>query len=134
MIIQTYEPWHYSIETAAKQDYESFYQKEIERRREALYPPTGALTAIHVSGPDEEKLATAAGYLQKFAKMVSERAGVEVMGPTEESISKVQDIYRKVLYLKGPDGGAVRTVREKVQSYIEINEGFNGLGIQFEVE
>ena len=134
VIIQTYEPWHYSIETAAKQDYESFYRKEIERRREALYPPTGALTAIHVSGPDEEKLATAVTYLQKFAKMVSGRAGVEVMGPTEESISKVQDIYRKVLYLKGPDGEAVRTVREKVQSYIEINEGFNGLGIQFEVE
>ncbi|UCC67151.1 MAG: primosomal protein N', partial [Armatimonadota bacterium] len=39
VIIQTYRPDHYSVEAAAEQDYEAFYEREMEARRELSYPP-----------------------------------------------------------------------------------------------
>ena len=134
VVIQTYEPYHYSIVMASRQDYEGFYEKEIERRQVAGYPPSGALTAVHLTGTDEKHLATACSYLQKFALMAAKGSGVEILGPADESVAKMQDMFRKVLYLKGADAKQVERVRERLQSYIEINEGFSSLGIQYEVE
>ena len=134
VVIQTYEPYHYSIVMASRQDYEGFYEKEIERRQVAGYPPSGALTAVHLTGTDEKHLATACSYLQKFALMAAKGSGVEILGPADESVAKMQDMFRKVLYLKGVDAKQVERVRERLQSYIEINEGFSSLGIQYEVE
>ncbi|MBR3795830.1 MAG: primosomal protein N' [Clostridia bacterium] len=37
--LQTYDPEHYAIETASRQDYRAFYETEMHRRRRALYPP-----------------------------------------------------------------------------------------------
>ncbi|MEG0766757.1 MAG: primosomal protein N', partial [Clostridia bacterium] len=39
VIVQTYDPSHYSIQTAAAQDYRAFYEQEFQRRRRSLYPP-----------------------------------------------------------------------------------------------
>ena len=41
VIIQTYDPENYSIQTAANQDYESFYNQENRFRRRMQYPPIG---------------------------------------------------------------------------------------------
>ena len=60
--------------------------------------------------------------------------GVEILGPANAGISRIQDVYRKILYLKGTDAGQVQKVRDLLQRYIEINQGFSKLGIQYEVE
>ena len=134
VVIQTYDPDHYSILCAAAQDYRAFYEKEIEYRLLAGYPPAGALTGIHISGEDPALLETACGYLQRYAKRVSQPLKVAVLGPVDEPIAKIQDVYRKVMYLKAPDAGAVRKAREKLQQYIDVNEGFRTLTIQYKVE
>ena len=134
VIIQTYDPEHYSIQLSAEQDYEGFYEAEMAFRSLAGYPPAGALTAIHVSGTDQQLLTQACQYLAGYARRAAEGKRVAVLGPTDESISKIQDVYRKLLYLKSPDARAVKAVRDRLIQYIEINEGFRTLNIQFEVE
>ena len=103
-------------------------------RQLAGYPPAGTLAALHLSGADPAHLDLACAYLGRFAKQAAARAGVEVLGPADETISKVQDIYRKVLYLKGRDRRPVQAVRRQLERYIEANEGFSSLTIQFEVQ
>ena len=39
VIIQTYQPDHYVIQSAAKQDYRSYFNQEFARRKSDLYPP-----------------------------------------------------------------------------------------------
>ena len=134
VIVQTYDPDHYSIRCAAAQDYVRFYEQEMDFRSMAMYPPAGHLVTLHISGPDEEKLAAACTYLQRFALRLSKDRQVRVLGPADEPISKVQDIYRKTLYLKGMDQEMLRILRDKLQQYIQINEGFRGLSIQYETE
>jgi primosomal protein N' (replication factor Y) len=46
VIIQTYQPTHYAIEAAALQNYEVFYQQEIQLRREIQYPPFGEIIRL----------------------------------------------------------------------------------------
>ena len=153
VIIQTYDPEHYSVQTAARQDYESFYEQEIEYRSMAGYPPVGGLLAIHCSCEDAQLLEMACGYLKRFIELAAKpeeitassqssdgcaqdsarRGRVVVLGPADDRIAKIQDIYRKVIYLKHADLHVLTAVKNKIERYVEINEGFRTITIQFEV-
>lgn len=39
VFLQTYDPEHFVVETASRQDYRAFYEAEMMRRKRALYPP-----------------------------------------------------------------------------------------------
>ena len=54
VIIQTYDPENYSIQTAANQDYESFYNQEIRFRRRMQYPPIGWMCEVMAVSADEK--------------------------------------------------------------------------------
>ncbi len=132
VVIQTYDPDHYCIQTSALADYQSFYDQEILFRQLSGYPPSGCMTAIHISGPDEAYLNTAVNYLGQYANAAAKGSGVAILGPTDEVIAKIQDQYRKVLYLKGDNRAVMTAVRERIEKYIEINDGFNPLTITYE--
>ena len=133
VVIQTYSPDHYSIETAANQDYESFYEAESSYRRIMGYPPVQHLAAILIMGKDEDLLETASSYIKKFAEHVNKKR-VRIIGPTSPSVGKVNDIYRKVLYLKHPEYDVLIEMKNKLEKYIEINSGFQSLRIQFDFD
>lgn len=134
VVIQTYDPEHYGIQAAQKQDYEAFYSQEIAFRTLGGYPPVGGMLAIHVSGEDEEYLDMALTYLKKFLSLLSEKSGAGIIGPGDEAVARINDIYRKVLYIKHPSERVLTMMKEKVEQYIEMNEGYRSIGIQFERE
>lgn len=131
VVIQTYSPDHYAIETAAKQDYEAFYQEEIEYRNLMGYPPVEQLLAILVSGENEMLLETACTYLKSYAERVN-RDKVRIVGPTSPYVGKVNDTYRRILYLKHADYHVLTGMKDKLEQYIEMNSGFSKLRIQFD--
>lgn len=131
VVIQTYSPEHYSIETAANQDYESFYEAEISYRSIMGYPPASQLVAILISGKEETLLETASSYIKSYAERVN-RNGVGIIGPTSPSVGKVNDVYRKVIYLKHAQYDVLIDIKDKLEKYIEINPGFQHLWIQFD--
>lgn len=131
VVIQTYSPDHYSIQAAARQDYAAFYQEEIAFRKLMGYPPAEHLLAVLMTGKDEIHLETAAGYL----KACAERIGVgimDVIGPATPYVSRISDVYRKILYLKCPKYGMLIKVKNYLEQYIQINSGFQTLRIQFD--
>lgn len=132
VLIQTYMPEHYAIRFAASQDYDSFYEKEIGFRMDAGYPPAGSLTAIHMSCPDRDHLILAAGYVKKFLLKVIGDESVAVLGPTDEPVAKIADVWRMVLYMKGSTGEFLRNIRGWLEKYIEINEGFSNIEITYD--
>ena len=133
VVIQTYDPEHYAIVYAADQAYEPFYEQEMAYRRLSLYPPAGSMMAVHVSGADEAHLAVAADYLAKFIRQVSGRCEAAVIGPADEPIAKINDIYRKAIYVKHENTKKLIAVKNIVEQYIEMNEGFREIRIQFEM-
>lgn len=131
VVIQTYSPQHYSIETAAGQDYESFYDAEIFYRSMMGYPPVQQLLAILVSGKNEMLLETACTYIKSYAQRVN-RNEVCIIGPASPHVTKVNDVYRRVIYLKHGEYNVLIDMKDKLEKYIEINPGFKDLRIQFD--
>ena len=132
VVIQTYSPEHYSIQMAARQDYEGFYEKEMNYRDLMGYPPASQLMAVLMTGADEVRLATAAEYLKKYAVRVNTGEEIQVIGPASPSVGKVNDVYRKVLYLKSREYKELVWIKNHMERYIEINRGFADMRIQFD--
>ncbi len=132
VVIQTYSPDHYSITLAAKQDYQGFYEKEMEYRELCGYPPAEELLAILMTGPGEDRLDLAAGYLKAFALKYDKEKKITIIGPASPYVAKVNDVYRRVLYIKSKDYNALVRVKDLLERYIEINSGFDTMGIQFD--
>ncbi len=133
VVIQTYDPEHYAVVCAAAQKYEPFYQKEIAYRKMSGYPPVGGMLAIHCSCADKEKLETAVSYLGEFARRASVRYQTAVLGPADEPVARINDVYRKVIYAKQTDGKKLTAFKNKMEQYIEMNEGYQKILIQFEM-
>lgn len=131
VVIQTYSPEHYSIETAAKQDYAAFYKEEIAYRRLMGYPPVEQMAAILLTGEDEKYLETASEYLRNYAERVNYK-GVQIIGPASPYVGKVSDVYRKVIYLKHAEYDVLTGMKNKLEQYIEINSGFQKIRVQFD--
>ena len=115
VVIQTYNPGHYSIEAAKNHDYEGFYEQEIEIRRKFGYPPFERLINIIVSGEDQREVADGAS---TFYKVLKERLGAlkgqqyELYGPSQAMHSKIKNRYRWQIIIKAP---ALEGITEKVR-------------------
>lgn len=129
-VIQTYSPDHYSIELAANQDYEAFFQKEMRYRSLMDYPPAAHLLALYLSCKEEECLARGAEVLRKE---VTDIPDIHVIGPADAMISKINDIYRKVLYLKCREQDILLKIKERLEAVIGEKEELQSLNIQFDM-
>lgn len=132
VIIQTYNPEHYSIQLAQTQQYEEFYRKELYYREMMGYPPAGCLVAVLLSGKEKERLAVGAEYLKKFIEKADKGGRLKVIGPAVPAVERVSDIYRKVLYLKGEDRTYITGIKNLAEQYIEMNKGFSEMKVQFD--
>lgn len=131
VVIQTYNPEHSSVETAAKQDYEAFYEEEIAYRRLMGYPPVEQLVAVFIACEDENLLETAGKYIKRYAERVNIQS-VRIIGPTSPYVGKISDVYRRVIYLKHPQYDVLIEMKNKLEQYIEVNSGFQKVRVQFD--
>ena len=105
VIIQTYQPEHYSIVAAATEDYEGFYTQEMAYRRLLRYPPTTHVLAVLVQGEDETVAKSAAikmAEVLQAAKRREEGFGT-ISGPVPAGLAKANDMYRFIVYVKSPN-------------------------------
>ena len=103
-VIQTFAPENEVIALACRQDYESFYRREIALRRELLFPPFCDLVQLTLTGADEEAVTAAAEALSRDA---AERAArtlsnepMEIFGPFEARTFKAEGRFRMRLLFK----------------------------------
>ena len=131
-LIQTYHPEHYSIQAAAVQDYIAFYDEEIAGREIMRYPPAEQMLAIHGASAGQERLETAMRYIRQFLLRARRSDGTVLIGPAPESVARVQDTWREVLYVKDRDPAEIYRLRGLLEKYVEINSGFREIYLQYE--
>lgn len=115
VMIQTYNPNHYVIETASKHDFKAFYDYEMNYRRAAKYPPYCHLISIIVSSSNENYLEIGARDIADYLKRYLNH--VLVLGPANNGIYKMNDIYRKRILIKFTDSKDVYSVLEELNQY-----------------
>lgn len=135
VIIQTYSPEHYSIVDAAEQDYEKFYEEEMKYRSLMGYPPAEQLMAVLLSAEDEMLLERGCRYLKEYMQLLLRRkkeTHLEIIGPASPYVGKVSDVYRRMIYVKSKTEEALIELKDGMEEYIEINEGYRNIRIQFD--
>lgn len=121
VIIQTYRPDHYSIQRAAQQAYEAFYEEEILYRELGVYPPAAHMMAVLVTSSEEKRGEALTGRLGELARGMKESKCV-VIGPAKASIGKINDIYRFVLYCKSAEYDRLVEIKDKIEQELQSIE------------
>ena len=132
-VIQTYSPDHYSIETAADQDYKAFFEKEMAFRRMMNYPPAAHLMALYLMSEDEEALNRGAVRLKALA-MSHTRQEIALIGPSDAGLSKLKDVYRKVLYLKCTEMNYLTEWKGWLEAVLPKERQLSTFNIQFDMD
>lgn len=120
VVIQTYQPEHYSIIHAANQDYEGFYEEEITYRELLKYPPAAHMLAVLSTAQKEDE---GNAVLDRSAALIRERFASEkelyIIGPAQAAVSKINDLYRHTLYLKHPDYEKLVQIKDMLETYVK---------------
>jgi primosomal protein N' (replication factor Y) len=105
VLIQTYQPDHYVFQTVQSQDYESFFQRELESRRQLGYPPFTRLALVRLSGPVDETVAREARRLAAILEKLRTgdqdlRSRVRILGPAPAGLTRLQGRFRWQILIK----------------------------------
>ena len=106
VILQTYNPDHFSILSAKNQDFKSFFTSEIGYRKTLNYPPFSRMVLLKISGRDREKTINHAHHVADLChnlhnKKRSFNQDITVLGPIEAPLPRIANHYRWQILLKG---------------------------------
>ncbi len=131
VVIQTYNPEHYSIQTAKTQDYGAFYQAEISVRKIMAYPPISNLMLVMFTAKQQKQADWAASYLAALIKK-AQIAELKMIGPANALIGKMNDIYRKVIYIKHSEYHQLVRLKDRLELFLKDRKEFKEIHISFD--
>lgn len=134
VVIQTYHPDHYSIICAAAQDYEEFYHQEMLYRSLLSYPPAGHMMAVLVSSIREQSAKETVLALYRAITARDYAPDLKIIGPAKAGISKINDIYRRVLYFKCGDYDKLKEVKNTLEAVIDTSVEVKQSNVQFDFD
>ena len=110
VIIQTYSPGHYAIQTAAEHNYASFYEKEIDYRRQLHNPPFSRLARLVYSHTNDARCQRETERMKRLLKGEIETKGIDdlsIIGPAPAFIHRLRGRFRWQLILRGAEPSAL---------------------------
>lgn len=128
--IQTLTPFHPIIRAAVSQNYEEFYRKEIEYRKQLGYPPFSRLMNILIEGKDSAKVSEKAHSLTKLLQKTLP-ATTRVVGPHPAPTAKIKGKYRWQIVLFSRRG---LRIHEELKSVLEKYKNEKGTKIGIDVD
>jgi primosomal protein N' (replication factor Y) len=137
VIIQTFNPRHYSIEASRKQAYSLFYEEEVKFRKELNYPPFSRLINFRMEGTSRKKAADFSDRLGALAHSLLRkegrfRDGIELLGPAAAPWEKIKGKYRFQMVVKGSSLTLLRGFASRLIS--RAPEMIKGSGVAFSVD
>lgn len=135
VVIQTYNPEHYSIRNAAKNDYIHFYQEEMAYRTMLNYPPVSHILAVLITSKEEDKAVFAGKYLKKaIEEELCVKEKVKLIGPAKAELSKLNDIYRQILYVKSSEYEILKQIKNYLEGLIHYSDVLKKITVQFDFD
>ena len=127
VVIQTYDPEHYAIVSAACNDYEAFYEEEMAFRTLMDYPPTMHMMSVTVSSESEETAVAASHHI----KSITDTGNTRIIGPANASIYRINDVYYRIIYYKDKDNKHLTQIKDIIETALSENV-FKGCQVQFD--
>ncbi len=124
--IQTYSPENRVIEFAAHQNYEAFYEYELENRRIMLYPPFCDICAAGFTGEDEQAVVSCArAFIARLGSLAErmERMPLRVIGPAPSAVVRIGGRYRYKVIIKCVNNRRFRELMRETLTGLEAPRG-----------
>lgn len=99
VIIQTFNPEHYSIRYAKNHDYLNFYKEEMAIRKQLNYSPYYFITLVRISCKDYEEGFKHANKIKDYLEK-NLSSDTILLGPTMASMFKINNIYNYQCIIK----------------------------------
>ncbi len=119
VIIQTINPDHYAIRLAAAQDYQLFYEKELQFRRMMRYPPFSALANVLVRSEKQEDALRMSTEIGRLLDQPKEQ--VKVLGPAEAPVPRLKNEFRYQLLIKSGSRKILNEILQGLRQYAVRN-------------
>ncbi len=129
VVLQTYNPDHFSIRAAKAQDFKAFFDQEIGFRKALGYPPYTRMIAVRISGKDSQQTAAHVRTLGENCREMQAKDGlfrkqIQVMGPIEAPLSRIANRHRWQILVKSPDTATLhRFARELILGHQAVSAG-----------
>lgn len=138
VVVQTYQPEHYAIVHAGRQDYLGFYEEEIMYRKMMQYPPAAHMLAVQLFGRNEAECLQVGKLLAERVKAMSPgeeklRDRLMVIGPSPAGIGKIEDVYRFVFYVKHREYERLVQVKDGLETHIQ-ESNISRVSVQFDFD
>jgi primosomal protein N' (replication factor Y) len=139
VIIQTYNPHHYSIQMARAQDFLAFYQQEAQFRQELAYPPFARLINLRLEGNSEDKILRYAKFMEQIALRILEKkkkfgGQVEMLGPSLAPLARLKGKCRCQILLKGKRWATLHEFTELILEKAEEEISLPGVKMIVDVD
>jgi len=130
LILQTHNPQHYSIQAAAKADFEKFYKQELKFRRGLNFPPFCHFVAVGLRGKTEERVKTAALSVSEALNKIKPKS-IEIFEAQPDMPAKLRGNYRWSILLKGKN---IKAVNKLIRKAIKGCQRKSGIIISVNVD
>ncbi len=140
VVVQTYKPDHYAVQSSVQQDYRAFFREEFQKRRSSLYPPFTQMDRVLFEGNDQDTVLGAALDMEKnilsFAAAESDICRKLIMHRTDMSpIQRIQNRYRAQILFKIIDQPVMNGFLGYIQSSVDSfnRDRSDGVTAEFEI-
>jgi len=120
VLIQTYYPEHYAIQDAVRQDYPSFYERELHFRRVMAYPPFTSLANVIVRDTNLENAIRWSRRLSEYFSP-SDGKGIRILGPASAPLARLKKEHRFQFLLKSPKRSVITKLLSGALSFCDAH-------------
>ena len=100
VIIQTYNPTNYVYKSVVKNDFDAFFNYEMNIRKKLMYPPYYYICNILITSATFNEAGDAANKVKKFIDSKLNEKEFIVLGPSVSSIVRLNNKYRFNIMIK----------------------------------
>jgi len=137
VVIQTFNPDHYSILRAKDHDYVGFYQEEIQFRKALEYPPFSRFINFRLAGNSEKRTKAMAEEMGNNGQALLKKGygkGIEILGPSAAPFAKMRGKFRWQMLAKGKKPPLLHQFAKGLASRMEVQLREKGVHLDIDVD
>lgn len=116
VIIQTYNPYHNTIQQVLNNDYNGMFKEQIYERRNFNYPPFYRLIKVTLKDRNFDKLKESSLWL---CNVLRQNLNIPVLGPEEPPISRIRNQYIRTVMIKIPNEAHLGNTKKTIQKILD---------------
>jgi primosomal protein N' (replication factor Y) len=135
VVIQTFNPDHYSILRAKGHDYVGFYGEEIQFRKALEYPPFSRFINFRLVGNSEKRTKGMAEEMGRIGQSLLKKGRgkeIEILGPSTAPFAKMRGKFRWQMLAKGKSPQLLHRFAKELTSRMDVP--LKGKGVKLDVD